>query len=62
KFILEDLRKHADNFIHSMKEYRGDKLKDDGLIFKGKTYSPEEAVAVGLADKMMTLEELINNL
>ncbi|MGQ1944435.1 S49 family peptidase [Ornithobacterium rhinotracheale] len=62
KFILEDLRKHTDNFINSMKEYRGDKLKDDGLIFKGKTYRPEEAVEVGLADEMMTLEELINKL
>lgn len=62
KSIQENLSQHAQNFIATMKQYRGDKLKDDGSVFKGKTYTPAEALEIGLIDHIMTFEELINTL
>lgn len=62
KEIKEELKGYTEEFIAVMKSYRGDKLKDDGKLFKGATYRPQEALSVGLADKMMTFDELIENL
>ncbi len=46
-------------FINEVKENVPD-LKDDGHVFKGKTYTPEEALKIGLIDKIMTKEETLN--
>lgn len=62
KAIEQELEVHASEFISIMKKYRGDKIKDDGAIFKGKTYKPEEAKEVGLVDEIMTMEELLKKI
>lgn len=52
----------AQEFISVMKQYRGEKLQDDGLVFKGKTYTPTQAKEIGLVDEILTLDEVLNNL
>lgn len=56
----ERLKVLANNFISRMKENFGEKLKDDGLVFKGKTYTPQEAKAIGLVDEIGSLEDALN--
>lgn len=55
----ERLRVLAQDFIDRMKENFGETLKDDGHIFKGKTYTPQEALAVGLIDELGTMEDVL---
>ena len=55
----ERLSQLADDFIQRMKENFGEKLKDDGHLFKGKTYSPKEALAIGLIDEIGSLEDAL---
>ena len=55
----DELAINADNFINSIKKYYGDKLIDDGHVFKGKTYNPEEALKIGLIDEIGTLEDAL---
>lgn len=49
----------AEDFITRMQENFGGKIKDDGHIFKGKTYTPQEALAIGLIDELGTLEQAL---
>lgn len=60
KELEEDLSEHAASFIRSMQEYRGERLKDDDKVFKGKVYRPNQAKEVGLVDEVNTLEWLMN--
>lgn len=59
KLYQEELRKNADLFISEMKRFYGDNLKDDGHIFAGKTYNPQEAKKIGLIDELGTLEDAL---
>lgn len=56
----ERLRVLTEDFISRMKANIGESIKDDQLIFKGKTYGPNEALAVGLIDEIGTLEEALS--
>ncbi|EKB60751.1 S49 family peptidase [Bergeyella zoohelcum] len=56
----ERLRMLAQDFIDRMKENFGEDLKDDGHVFKGKTYTPQEALAIGLIDELGTLEDALS--
>lgn len=51
----ESLKEHANLFIGNMKTNLPN-IKDDGHVFKGKTYKPKQAVEVGLFDEIGTLE------
>lgn len=52
----KELKQSADLFISEMKRFYGDTLKDDDHVFKGKTYTPKEALKVGLVDELGTIE------
>ena len=53
----------VDAFISAVKEYRGDRLNlKAGDPFKGATYMADEALAIGLIDKVGTIEEAIAHL
>lgn len=56
----ERLKMLAQDFIDRMKENFGEDLKDDGHVFKGKTYTPQEALAIGLIDELGTLEDALS--
>ena len=43
-----------------MKANFGEKLKDDGHVFKGKTYTPQQAKEIGLIDELGTLEDALS--
>lgn len=60
KLYTERLRYLADDFIKRMKANFGEKLKDDGHVFKGKTYTPQEALEIGLIDELGSLEDALN--
>lgn len=60
KLYTERLEALAGDFISRMKENFGEKLKDDGHVFKGKTYQPKEALKIGLIDELGTLEDALN--
>lgn len=55
-----DLKQTVDGFISAVQGGRGDKLKDDGLMFTGQMYSADLAIANGLADSKGTLQDAIN--
>ena len=55
----ERLKVLADDFITRMKENYGSDLKDDGKVFKGKTYTPQEALAIGLIDELGTIDDAL---
>lgn len=46
-------------FISRMEANLSETLKDDGLVMKGKTYSPQEALVVGLINEIGTLENAL---
>lgn len=46
-----------DEFIYDIQRFYGDKLKDDGRVFKGDLYRPSEALAIGLVDELSSLEQ-----
>ena len=56
----ERLRVLTDEFIGRMKINLSESIQDDGLVFKGKTYSPKEALAVGLINELGSLEDALN--
>jgi protease-4 len=58
--LNEDLRICVDGFIASVKAGRGAALKDDGLMFTGKMYGTDDAIANGLADSKGSLQDAIN--
>lgn len=49
----------ADEFISQVKAGRGERLKDDGHVFKGKTYYATEAVEIGLIDGIKSMDAAI---
>ena len=56
----ERLKYLAADFIDRMKANFGEKLKDDGHVFKGKTYTPQQALEIGLIDELGTLEDALS--
>ncbi len=54
---LEEL---TEEFIATVKENVSG-LKDDGKVFKGKTYTPQQALKIGLINEIGTFEEAILN-
>ena len=46
-------------FISDIKRFYGDKLKDDGKVFKGDLYRPLEALEIGLVDELCSMEEAL---
>ncbi len=61
KLYEERLKVLTDDFIGRVKSNLGDKIKDDGHVFKGKTYRPKEALKIGLVDEIGTLEDALLN-
>jgi len=60
KEIIDDLTRHANIFIESVKDGRGNRLKTGKEnVFTGKTYLAEEAIKYGLADSRGTLADAI---
>lgn len=57
ELMEERLSEIAQQFIATVKTYRGEAIKDDGKVFKGAVYTPEKAVAVGLCDELGTMGE-----
>ncbi|MDD1553138.1 hypothetical protein FO615_06045 [Riemerella anatipestifer] len=55
----ERLKQLTDDFISRIKSNYGEKLKDDNHVFKGKTYTPQEALKIGLIDELGTLEDAL---
>ncbi|MFN0276763.1 MAG: S49 family peptidase [Chitinophagales bacterium] len=49
----------TEKFINSVKAARGDRLKDDGHIFKGKAYYATDALNIGLIDAIGSLDVAI---
>lgn len=60
KLYEDRLKQLAGNFISRMKENFGENLKDDGHVFKGKTYTPKEALSVGLINELGTIEQALS--
>jgi ClpP class serine protease len=62
KLIKEEmLNPLAEAFITAVKENRSGKINlSAGDPFKGKVYMSEEAIAIGLIDRISSLEELLN--
>ena len=60
ELYTEQLKVLADDFISRMKENFGEKLKDDGHVFKGKTYTPKEALEIGLIDELGSLADALS--
>ena len=58
--VEQRLEAITDRFVAHVKGRRP-QLKDDGAVFKGQSYTPEEALAIGLVDQLMSLEELLNS-
>jgi ClpP class serine protease len=57
------LNRMVDAFISAVKEYRGNRLNmKAGDPFKGATYMAEEALKIGLIDKVGTIEEALSYL
>jgi len=54
------LDQYASEFIDTMKQYRGTRLKEDGDWCKGKAYRPKEAKQIGLIDEIQSLEWVVN--
>jgi capsid assembly protease len=52
----------ADSFINRVKSNIGDGLQDDGHVFKGAVYSPQDAKAIGLIDEIGSLEFALEQL
>lgn len=59
KVYTERLRYLAQDFIDRVQTNLKDVIKDDGHVFKGKTYTPNEALKIGLVDELGTLKEAI---
>jgi capsid assembly protease len=47
------------DFISRMEENLSETLKDDGHVMKGKTYTPQQALSVGLINEIGTLEDAL---
>lgn len=58
--LQAELKDVVKGFISDVKKGRGDRLKDDGLMFTGKMYGTSEAIENGLADSKGSLQDAIN--
>lgn len=58
--IQNKLSELTQNFINTVKANRGERIKDDGNLFKGAVYTPKKALEVGLCDEIASLEETLN--
>lgn len=47
-------------FISDIEKFYGESLKDDGHVFKGKIYVPQEAKKIGLVNEIGTFEDAIS--
>ncbi len=56
--LKKELKQYTDFFIDAVKANRPE-IKDDGKVFKGKTYFSEDAIAMGLVDKAGDLKDAI---
>ncbi|WP_418124268.1 S49 family peptidase [Chryseobacterium sp. PTM-20240506] len=59
KAYEERLKEMTADFISRMQENMKETLKDDGLVMKGKTYTPKQALSVGLINEIGTLEDAL---
>lgn len=59
KAYQERLDTLASDFIERIKANHSN-IKDDGHIFKGKTYTPHEALEIGLIDQLGSLKDALN--
>lgn len=48
-------------FIGDVKKFYGDELKDDGKVFKGAIYMPQQALELGLVHELASIETVIDN-
>lgn len=55
----QHLNNITDNFISTIKANYGEELKDDGHVFKGKTYTSEEALKIGLVQEIGTINDAL---
>ncbi|MEQ3501127.1 S49 family peptidase [Tenacibaculum sp. SSH1-16] len=63
KTLYEERLAYLGNeFIARVKSNIGKSIKDDGKVFKGKTYTPKEALKVGLIDGIATLKEVLTQI
>ncbi len=60
KAYEEKLKSMTADFISRMQENLKETLKDDGHVMKGRTYSPQEALSVGLINEIGTLEDALS--
>ena len=56
----ETLKDITEEFIATVKANYGDTLKDDGKVFKGKTYNSKKALEIGLIQEIGTLEDALS--
>lgn len=52
----EKLAAITDSFISTIKANYGENLKDDGHVFKGKTYNAQKALEIGLVQEIGTIQ------
>lgn len=58
--LFEEMAKSFnDEFVADIKMFYGDKLTDDGKVFKGHIYRPTEALYIGLVDELCSLNEAL---
>lgn len=55
----EKLKVMTADFISRMETNLKETLKDDGHVMKGKTYTPQQALSVGLINEIGTLEDAL---
>lgn len=55
----QHLNNITDNFISTIKANYGEDLQDDGHVFKGKTYTSEEALNIGLVQEIGTINDAL---
>lgn len=61
KAYKERLHYLTQDFTDRVSANLGDTLTDDNHVFKGKTYTPSQALAIGLVDELATLNDALNN-
>jgi len=58
--IFKEMAANFNNeFVSDIKKFYGTNLKDDGKVFKGHIYRPQEALQIGLVDELCSIEEAI---
>lgn len=60
KAYEQRLKDMTADFISRMEENLSETLKDDGHVMKGKTYTPKQALEVGLINELGTLEDALS--